>query len=130
MGGNLSKYGNGQTTNFSLELNINVNDIKTCEHFKLQNGEHNVYPLLVDDVKEAINKMNICYYEHSSYVYDVSNNLKITFNDDKELVLGLTDCGRVGIPKNSWGIWFYLINSDNKDDKYTNSFRELLNAKS
>lgn len=91
----LSKKGDDETINFSKELNINIDEIKKCEHLKIGYFGYNVNSLLINDVKQAIYKMNVCYYKQTdSYIYNVIDRIKITFNDNKEIIILLSDCGQ------------------------------------
>ena len=125
------KYIDDKTINFSKELNIDIDQIKKCEHLNFKNYECKVYSLIINDFKERINKMDVCQYYKTNYFHNTNNKIKLTFNDGKEIIISLSDCGKyVGIPNyaSGWGIWFYLMNSDNS--KSINPFQDLLNYKS
>lgn len=113
MGQNLSKCGDGTTTNFSKELNININDIIKCEliESRLHGEEHIVYKLNVIDVKNVIKSMDVCNYQQTTFIPNAKNRIKITYADNSEQMLALSDCGKfIGSPTRTsgWAIWFYL----------------------
>ena len=124
MGTDLSK----ETINLSEKFDINIDEIKKCEHMKLVYNGVNVKSLSVNDIKDAFYKINICYYRNTNNViYNVNNRIKITFNNNKEIMIYLSNCGQyAGIMTTDCGlgIWFYLIDSK---DKCNNPFQELIN---
>jgi len=124
MGQNLAKYDVNGITNLSKELNIDINNIISCQHIKLEiDHTRSLYNLDVDLVKNAIVYMNSCNHISTNYIYNSKNHIKLMFKDKTEFILALSDCGSyIGIPTRAsgWGIWFYLIDSDsNHNTKYT-----------
>lgn len=114
MGQNLSKYGDGTTTNFSKELNID--NIIRCEliESRLHGEEYIVYQLNVIDVKNVIKSMDVCNYQQTNFIPNAKNRIKITYIDNSEQMIALSDCGKfVGSPTRTsgWAIWFYLLGS-------------------
>ena len=79
---NLLKNRDERTINFSEELNININEIKKCEYLNFLNYECKVHPLIINDVKEIINKMNCCFYIKTNYFYNTNNKIRISFTND------------------------------------------------
>ena len=76
MGTNLSKHGVNGITNFSKELNINVNLIKSCQYMSLSDDRQYVFSKIdVYVIKDTINAMNSCNYVETnyknSYIFDI-----------------------------------------------------------
>lgn len=116
MGVNLSRYGVNGITNFSKELNIDINLIKSCQYMTLNDDKQYVFNQIdVDVVKKAITTMNSCNYVQTNYVYNTKNRIYLTFEDNKEFILAMSDDGTyIGVPTRAsgMGLWFYLIDND------------------
>ena len=131
MGRNLSKYDIDGITNLRKELNIDINNIKACQHRKLEdNHQYSLSYLDIDIIKNAIISMDSCNHISTNYIYNTKHRINLIFKDDTEIILALSDCGSyVGIPTRAsgWGIWFYLIDP-NHINKYT-PFNKIITTK-
>ena len=127
MGSSLSKYGSNGITNLSRELNIDVNLIKSCQYMILNDDRQYVFrDININFIKHAINSMNSCNYIETNNVCNTKNRIYLTFEDNTELILAMSDCGTyIGVPTrvSAMGIWFYLLDND---DIRINPFEALL----
>ena len=130
MGSTISKYGSNGMTNLSKELNIDVNLIKSCQYMLLNDDRQYIFSEIdVNFIKNAINSMNHCNYIETNYIYNTKNRIYLKFEDNKEFILAMSDCGTyIGVPTRAtaMGIWFYLI--DNYDIR-GNPFEDLIKLK-
>ena len=73
--------------------------------------------------------MNVCYYKYTnSPIYLINNRIKITFNDNKKIIIFLTNCKQyAGIITTvcGCGYLFYLIDSNN--NKLYNPLNDIIN---
>ncbi len=117
MGTDSSKYSVNQRTNFAKELDIDVHKIKQCKHLKLDNDMQYIESDMdLELTKNNIKKLDRCRYIHTNYVYNTKNRIQLTFDDNTELIIALSDCGKyIGKPTraSAMGIWFCLIDSNN-----------------